>query len=103
MADDPRALAQRSGHRRAFVRRMPREDEVGGGRQYLEAKPEQTTVQPLPAFDYTGAALLKPGFVLQRHDSAGLGGPAKGVGVKTVLHTRERLDQVGVADRIANP
>ena len=103
MADDYRPLAQRGGQRRAFVRRMPREDEVGGGRQHFEAKPDQTAVQPLAAFDHARAALLKIGFVLQRGDGAGLGGPAKRIGVEAVLHPGERLDQVGVADRIANP
>ena len=85
------------------MRRMPREDEVGGGRQHVEAQFDQAAVQPLPALDHARAALLKISFVLQGGDGAGLGGPAERIGVETILHPGEPLDQVGVADRIANP
>jgi len=44
MADDHRLLAQRGGQRRALTRRMTGEDEVGGGRQHFEAKPDQSAV-----------------------------------------------------------
>jgi hypothetical protein len=44
MADDHRPLAQRSGQRRTLLRRMTREDEVSGGRQHVEAKPDQSAV-----------------------------------------------------------
>ena len=81
MADDHRALAQRGGQCCALMRRMTREDEVRGGRrQYIEAKPDQSAVEPLPAFDHTVSALLKIGFVLQRGNGAGTGGTPKRVG-----------------------
>src|ERR1700730_14928030 len=44
MADDHGPLAQRGGQRRARMRGMTREDEVGGGRQHFEAKPDQSAV-----------------------------------------------------------
>src|SRR3954447_21697888 len=83
--------------------RMTGEDEVGGGRQHVEAKLVESAVEPLAAFDHADTALLKIGLVLKRSDGAGLGGPAKRVRVEAVLHPGERLDQVGIADRIAHP
>jgi hypothetical protein len=76
---------------------------VGGRRQHFEAKPLQSKREPLAAFDHAHPALLKIGFVLQGGDGAGLGEPAKRIGVEAVLHPGERLDQGGVADRIADP
>ena len=35
---------ERGGQRRALMRRMTREDEVGAGRQHFEAKPNQSAV-----------------------------------------------------------
>ena len=44
MADDHRPLPQRRGQRRALLRLMTREDEVSGGWQHFEAKPDQSAV-----------------------------------------------------------
>jgi len=98
MANDHRPLAQRGGQRRALMRRMTREDEVRGGWQDFEAKPDQSAAQPLSTFDHASAALLKIGLVLKRGDGAGLGGPAKRIGVEAILHPGERLDQVSLPE-----
>ena len=103
MPDDHRALAQRCGEPRALMRAMTRKDEIGGRWQHLEAETEQSAGQPLAAFDDARPALLKLGFVLKRSDGAGLREPAERIGVETVLDPGERLDQLGVADRIADP
>lgn len=71
MPDDHRPLAQCGGQRRARMRRMAREYEVGGGRQNLKAKPDQSTVKPVAAFDDACARLAKIGLVLERGDGAG--------------------------------
>ena len=88
----PRPRASDDAQRRNWRRTAARRSRAG-----------QSAVEPLAAFDHASAALLKPGFVLQRGDGAGLGGPAERIGVEAVLHPGERLDQVGVADRIADP
>jgi hypothetical protein len=103
MPDDHRFLAQRGGQCRALMCRMTREHEVGGRWHHVKAKPNQSTVQPLSARYHASAALLKPGLVFEGSDGASLGWPTKWIGVEAVLHPGERLDQVGVADRIANP
>jgi hypothetical protein len=82
MADDHRPLAQRGGQRSALMRRMTREDEVSGGRQHFEVKPDQSAVEPLSAFDHASSAPVKICFLLQGGDGAGLGGPAKRIGVE---------------------
>ncbi len=47
MADDDRAPAERDRQRRAVMRRVVREDEIGEGWQDFEAKPAQSLAQPL--------------------------------------------------------
>ena len=52
MADDNRTLAKRDCQRRAVMGEVAGENEISGGWQDFEAKPDQSAAQPLSAFDH---------------------------------------------------
>ncbi len=66
--------------------------------QHVEAEPHQVRRQPLAAGDHFRAAFLEPGLVLVGGDGAGLGEAVERIGVETVLHALQRVDQVARPD-----
>ena len=56
MADDNRALAKRNCQPRAVMGELAGENEISGGWQDFEAKPDQSAAQPLSALDHASVA-----------------------------------------------
>ncbi|MNZ50347.1 hypothetical protein D3C78_681330 [compost metagenome] len=82
---------------------MTGEDEVGRRRQHFEAQLTQLGHQLLAAVDHLAAGLLEIGLVLECDCRAGDGHAVQRIGVEAVLDPLQRLDQVRMPYRQADP
>ncbi|OIQ73685.1 hypothetical protein GALL_446770 [mine drainage metagenome] len=101
-AHQDRPAAQGLGDLGARPRAMAGEDEIGGGGQHLEADVLQAPGHPSAGGDDAREVGLEVRFVRDGGQGAGLGGSAERIGIEAVLYPGERLDQVRVAQRIAD-
>ena len=103
MAHQDAPLAQSGGQRGRVVLRMAHEQEVGGGRQHLEAEAGQFAGQPFAAGHHPAPGLVEPLAVAHRGGGAHQRQPVQRIGVETVLHPAQAFDQRRLADREADP
>src|SRR5512139_4058043 len=102
VAHDDAPFAQARGQFGAVMQGMAGEDEVGTRGQHLEAESFHIAHQPGARPHHLRAHLLEIRVVFHRSQRTGLGEAVERIGVEAVLHPVERLDQVRLADRVAD-
>jgi len=100
---DDAAFAQLCGERCRIALRMPCEDEVGGGRQYLETEGVQRRHQPSAARDDLVAARTEIRVIFKRRHGADDREAIERVRVEAVLHALQCFYQIRVARREPDP
>src|SRR6185436_12356437 len=83
---------------RAAETAMAREYEIRLGWKNLEADPGEVVDERFAARDDAFTRLLKPCIVLDGRDCTRDGEAIKGIGIETVLHPLQRLDQGALAN-----
>ena len=87
-----RAGTKSSSQRLALIVWMARKNEIGRGRQDVEAKPRQRLDQSLTVLDDARPASLKVNLIFDGGDGPRLSGTAERIGVEAVFDPAKPLD-----------